>query len=71
MRKLSTKFVNWCADTSAAARIERTIAQGAIGVLAGGLTTGEWTGAVIVGVLVAVITPIQAAIGKANDRENS
>ena len=32
IRKASTAFVNWCADTSPAARLERTIAQGVIGV---------------------------------------
>ena len=32
IRKATTAFVNWCADTSPAARLERTIAQGVIGV---------------------------------------
>lgn len=63
IRKITEAFIAWCSDNSAAAKLERTIVQGLIGVLVGGLTTGEWTGALIVGAIVAILTPIQAAIG--------
>ena len=63
IRKITNAFINWCNDASPAGRFERTIAQGVIGVLLAGITTGEWGGAIIVGIAVAVITPIQAAIG--------
>lgn len=35
VRMVSEGFVAWCADTSPAARLERTIAQGLIGVAIG------------------------------------
>lgn len=66
-RKATEKFVNWCNDNSTAARLERTIAQGVIGVIIGGLATGEWGGAVVVGVAMAVLSPIQAMLGKNDD----
>lgn len=63
IRKITDAFIAWCNDNSAAAKLERTIVQGIIGVIAGGLTTGEWTGALIVGIVMAILAPIQAAIG--------
>lgn len=70
MRKITTKLVEWSSDNSPAARLERTIAQGVIGVVIGGLTTGEWTGACIVGLAMAILSPVQALIGKGLDKED-
>ena len=60
---ITNAFIEWCARDSAAARFQRSIVQGIIGVLVAGLTTGEWSAAAIVGVIMAVISPIQHAIG--------
>lgn len=68
MRKLTSRFCAWCADTSDAARLERTVAQGIIAAVAVGMTTGEWGASVVTAVIMAVITPIQAAIGRADDK---
>lgn len=68
MRKLTSRFCAWCADTSDAARLERTVAQGIIAAVSVGMTTGEWGASVVTAVIMAVITPIQAAIGRADDK---
>lgn len=64
MDKLTHKFLAWCQDPSAEARFTRTIAQGVIAVIVSGLTTGEWGAAFIVGVLMAILSPIQAELAK-------
>lgn len=69
MRKLTEGFVSWCADNSAAAKFERTVAQGVIGAVAVGVTTGEWGAAFATALIMAVLSPIQAQIGKASDDE--
>lgn len=61
--KATDGFIEWCAKDTPGARFQRSVAQGVIGVVVGGLTTGEWTGAVIVGIVMAVIAPVQKAIG--------
>lgn len=66
MRKLTSRFCAWCADTSDAARLERTVAQGVIAAVAVGVTTGEWGPSVVTAVIIAIFTPIQAAIGHAD-----
>lgn len=66
MRKLTSRFCAWCADTSDAARLERTVAQGVIAAVAVGVTTGEWGPSVVTAVIIAIFTPIQAAIGQAD-----
>ncbi len=68
VRMVSEGFVAWCADASPAARLERTIAQGLIGV-AIGIFTGfvgapEWIQVGIVPVVMVMLAPIQAQIGK-------
>lgn len=68
MRKLTSRFCAWCADTSDAARLERTVTQGIIAAVSVGMTTGEWGASVVTAVIMAVITPIQAAIGRADDK---
>lgn len=64
------KFKNWCASDSASARLTRTIFQGIIGVLianadyiVGGFAIDPATKAVIVALVMAILSPIQATIG--------
>lgn len=69
-RRASEAFVNWCADPSPAARFERTVAQGVIGVgvacLSGIAGAPEWVQFAAVPLAMAVLAPIQAEIGKGN-----
>lgn len=71
IRTATTAFVNWCADTSPAARLERTIAQGVIGVgvslLANTAGAPEWVTIGLAPTVMAVLAPIQAEIGKRAD----
>ena len=60
-------FCAWCAKDTAAARLERTIAQGVVAVAVTGLTTGEWGAAALTGVVMAVISPVQAAMGNGGE----
>lgn len=67
IRRSSERFVEWCADDSAAARLERTIAQGIIGIVAG-VVASAITGAGVAGTItapiaMAIISPIQSFIG--------
>lgn len=68
IRKCSESFIKWCADTSPAARFERTVAQGAVGVVTGLLAgVAGAPGLVQVGVVpvvMAILAPIQAEIGR-------
>ena len=70
MDKFTHKFLDWCHDPSPEARFTRTIAQGIIAVIVSGLTTGEWGAALIVGVVMAVISPIHAEIAKGQEGSN-
>lgn len=63
MAKMTDKFLKWCAEDTPAARFERSIAQGIIAVLVSGLATGEWGVATVTALIMAVVSPIQAAIG--------
>lgn len=63
LRRCTQAFVAWCADDSPAAKFERTVAQGTIGAVAVGLTTGEWGAAFATAIAMAVISPVQAQIG--------
>lgn len=67
--KATEAFVGWCAKDTAGARFQRSVVQGVVAVLATGLTTGEWTGAVAVGAIMAVISPVQKAIGNKGEVE--
>lgn len=65
------KFKKWCAADSTTARLTRTIAQGVVGVLIanidyiiGGFTMDAGTKAIIVALVMAVLSPVQAALGK-------
>lgn len=71
IRKTTNAFVAWCADNSAAAKFERTVAQGLVGVgiacLTGLSGAPEWVQFAIVPTVMAVLAPIQAQIGKADE----
>lgn len=71
IRKATNAFVAWCADNSAAAKFERTVAQGLVGVgiacLTGLTGSPEWVQFAIVPTVMAVLAPIQAEIGKTNE----
>ena len=61
--KLTNAFLDWCYRDTAAARFQRSIVQGVLAVLVVGITTGEWGASAVTGVIMAVLSPIQAAIG--------
>lgn len=70
---MTEKFINWCADNSPAAKLERTIAQGVFGAIIaavpqmiGLLALPEWGTALIVATVMAILSPIMAAIGEKN-----
>lgn len=71
VRKCTNAFVAWCADNSPAAKFERTVAQGLVGVGVACLTglTGapEWVQFAVVPVVMAVLAPIQAQIGASDE----
>lgn len=70
IRNFSNAFINWCADTSDAARFERTIVQGIVAAVVTGVVSGAWGIAFITALIMAVLSPIQAAIGHANDEDD-
>lgn len=68
------KFKNWCGSNTALAKCTRTIAQGVIGVLVAyaadiiaGFGLDTTTCAVITALVMAVLAPIQAQLGKGAD----
>ena len=69
IRRCTEAFVAWCADPSPAARLERTVAQGVVGVAAGTLAGGAgapaWIQLGVIPATMAVLAPLQAAIGEA------
>lgn len=72
IRKATNAFIGWCADNSPAAKFERTIAQGVVGVgvacLAGLTGLPDWAQFAAVPLVMAVLAPIQAEIGKGEQR---
>lgn len=64
VRRATEAFCAWTADESPAARLERTVAQGAVAALAVGVTTGEWGAATLTALAMAVISPVQAMLAK-------
>lgn len=70
IRKASNAFVAWCADNSPSAKLERTIAQGVIGVGVAALASIGGAPDVVqylaIPTTMAILSPIQAEIGKAN-----
>lgn len=69
MRKFEERFISWCAEDTAVARLERTIAQGVIAIVVAGVTTGDWGVAALTGAIMAVLSPIQKAIGNKGEVE--
>lgn len=67
IRKATEKFTGWCAEDTTAARFERTLAQGVIAAVVVGVTTGEWGMSFATAAIMAVLTPIQAEIGKGQE----
>jgi len=67
IRKVTEGFTAWCAEDSTAARFERTLAQGVIAVVVAGLKTEEWGAAFGVALVMAVLSPIQAEMGRADE----
>ena len=66
IRKATEKFTGWCAEDTTAARFERTLAQGVIAAVVV-VTTGEWGMSFATAAIMAVLTPIQAEIGKGQE----
>lgn len=66
-RTITERFVDWCAKDTAAARFERSVAQGIIGVGTGIFTATATNdpilGTVVAPVVMAILAPIQKAIG--------
>lgn len=63
-------IINWCASDTAGARLTRTIFQGIIGVIianmdiiAGAAILDPQTRAIVVALVMAVLCPVQKAIG--------
>lgn len=69
IRRITEKFTRWCAEDSTAARFERTLAQGVIAAVVAGVSTGKWGTAFVVALVMAIIAPIQAEIGKGQEDE--
>lgn len=61
--KATNAFIDWCARDDAGARLQRTVAQGVLAAVVSGVTTGEWGAAFAVALVMAVLSPVQAAIG--------
>lgn len=64
------KFINWCKNESATARLQRTIIQGIIGAVIvavpqviGFLSMPEWGTALAVAIVMSILSPVMAAIG--------
>lgn len=69
-RRATEAFVAWCAEDTPAAKFERTVAQGVVGAVVAGVTTGIWGAAFATALVMAVLAPVQAQIGrKADDWE--
>lgn len=67
VRRITEKFTGWCAEDSTAARFERTLAQGVIAAVVAGVSTGKWGTAFVVALVMAILAPIQAEIGKGQE----
>lgn len=69
MRKFEERFIAWCAEDTAVARFERTVAQGVIAVVVAGITTGDWEVASLTGIIMAVLSPVQKLISNKGEVE--
>ncbi|MEY8460152.1 hypothetical protein AALA69_03360 [Eggerthellaceae bacterium 24-137] len=68
IRRATEAFTSWLCDNSAAAKFERTVAQGVLGVVAAAISaaTGmpEWLNALVAPSVMAVLAPSMDMIGK-------
>lgn len=66
-KTITERFVDWCARDTAAARFERSVVQGVIGVGVGIITAYATSdpimGTFVAPTVMAVLAPIQKAIG--------
>lgn len=69
--RITEKFVEWCRKDTAAARFERSIIQGIIAALVVGITTGDYGVSFAVAAIMAIISPIQKAIGNSGNVQDS
>ena len=67
-RTITERFIDWCARDTEAARFQRSVAQGVIGVGVACLTSiseaPEIVTILVIPTVMAVLAPIQSAIGK-------
>lgn len=67
--KATNAFIAWCCRDTPAARLQRTVVQGVLGVVVGlivGISNApEWVSVAAVPLTMAILSPIQAAIGDA------
>ena len=73
MRRFTERFIAWCAEDSAAARFERSVAQAILGIACAGISLGagapEWFTVSVAPVIMAVLAPVQHAIGNKGEVE--
>lgn len=73
IRIVSQGLVDWCADKTPAARVERTVAQGIIGIACAGLSSvvgaPEWVQLGLAPAVMVILSAVQAEIGKAQGEE--
>lgn len=70
---ITDRFIKWCARDTAAARFQRSVAQGLIGV-ASGLLSAAATNDPVIGTIVAptvmcVLSPVMKAVGNKGEVE--
>lgn len=65
--KATDSFVAWCAEDTPSARLQRTVVQGIVGVAAASVAyyiTGDGVASIVIApAIMAVLSPIQKAIG--------
>ena len=71
--KATDAFVAWCAEDTPGARLQRTVVQGVIGVGAAAVAyyiTGDGVASIVVApAIMAILSPIQKAIGNKGEVE--
>lgn len=70
---VTDKFIKWCARDTAAARFQRSVAQGVIGIASGALsawaTQDPFVGTVVAPTVMCVLSPVMKAIGNKGEVE--
>lgn len=69
LRRATDAFVGWCAEDTASARFERTVAQGVVAAVVAGVTTGSWGAGFATALIMAILSPIQAMLGSADEED--